>query len=193
MNKKPSPINQTSLTGQLLIAMPQMQDPRFQHAVIFICGHDENGTMGLVINKLVDDISLSDLMSQLGLESPRSGNNQIIHFGGPVEVGRGFVLHTDDYLHESSVQISKGFALTATLEILVDISQGKGPQKTLIALGYAGWGAGQLEGELQKNTWLQVESDTDLVFSKDLQNSWHRSLAKIGINPDLLSIDPGHA
>ncbi len=193
MNKKPSQTDPLPLTGQLLIAMPQMQDPRFQHAVIFICGHDENGAMGLVINKLVDDITLVDLMSQLELEGPKKEHDQTVHFGGPVEVGRGFVLHTDDYLHESSVKIAEGFALTATLEILVDISRGKGPKKNIVALGYAGWGAGQLENELQKNTWLQVESDTGLVFSEDLTQCWHKSLAKIGIDPDLLSMDPGHA
>ncbi len=193
MNKKPSQTDPLPLTGQLLIAMPQMQDSRFQHAVIFICGHDENGAMGLVINKLVEDITLVDLMSQLELELPKKEYDRVIHFGGPVEVGRGFVLHTDDYLHESSVKIGEGFALTATLEILVDISRGKGPRKTIVALGYAGWGAGQLENELQKNTWLQVESDTDLVFSEDLNHCWYNSLAKIGIDPDLLSIDPGHA
>jgi len=181
------------LTGQLLVAMPQMQDPRFQRTVIYICAHTAEGAMGLVINRLIDSITFPDLLEQLGIEGRTPGNEIKIHFGGPVESGRGFVLHTADYQQEGTLAISGEVALTATIDILKDIAQGGGPQHKLLALGYAGWGPGQLDAEIQANGWLQVPADSQLVFGPDLDGKWDKALAKLGIEGGRLSGDAGHA
>ncbi len=184
-----------NLTGQILIASPQMTDPRFAHTIILICGHDQNGAMGLVLNRLVEELTLQDLLEQLDVSASKYISNTPIpiYFGGPIEMGRGFVLHSTDYLHEASVKISDSLALTSTIEVLSLISQGLGPEKRILALGYAGWSTGQLEAEIQKNSWLQVEADLDLVFSPYLSDKWQNALAKIGVDPSLLSAQCGHA
>ena len=181
------------LTGKLLVAMPHMQDPRFDHGVIFVCGHDANGGMGLVINKYADTLTLEDLMDQLKMEINQPVASMRVHFGGPVEIGRGFVLHSSDYTNESSVRIDENFVLTATIDILKDIALGKGPKKCLLALGYAGWSPGQLETELQTNGWLSVDPDDALVFGENVDTCWERAIAKIGIDPAMLSTEAGHA
>ncbi|MCR9177946.1 MAG: YqgE/AlgH family protein [Alphaproteobacteria bacterium] len=183
------------LTGQLLIAMPAMRDPRFTRTVIYVCAHNEEGAMGIVVNRLIGSISFQDLMEQLELDPDRIPETRVpsIHFGGPVETGRGFVLHTTDYLVPDSMQLSESLALTATVDILRDISEGAGPDRRLLALGYAGWGPGQLDNELQENAWLSVDSDPEILFDKVLDDKWDRALAKIGISPSLLSTEAGHA
>jgi putative transcriptional regulator len=183
------------LTGQLLIAMPAMRDPRFTRTVIYMCVHNDQGAMGLVINRLVGSIKFADLLEELDLKSPPvdSSHFPTIHFGGPVETGRGFVLHSDDYLRDDSMPLDDGLALTATVDILRDIALGSGPDKAILALGYAGWGPGQLDGELQENSWLSVESDLDLLFGSALDDKWEQALAKLGISASLLSSDAGHA
>ena len=181
------------LTGQLLVAMPQMQDPRFQRTVIYMCAHTAEGAMGLVINRLIDSITFPDLLEQLGIEGDTPGNEIKIHFGGPVESGRGFVLHTADYRQEGTLSISGEVALTATIDILKDIARGGGPRQKLLALGYAGWGPGQLDAEIQANGWLQVPADSQLVFGPDLDGKWQLALAKLGIEGGRLSGDAGHA
>jgi putative transcriptional regulator len=183
------------LTGQLLIAMPAMRDPRFTRTVIYVCAHNEEGAMGIVVNRLIGSISFQDLMEQLELDPDRIPEARMpsIHFGGPVETGRGFVLHTTDYLVPDSMQLSESLALTATVDILRDISEGAGPDRRLLALGYAGWGPGQLDDELQDNAWLSVDSDPEILFDKVLDDKWDRALAKIGISPSLLSTEAGHA
>lgn len=183
------------LTGQLLIAMPAMRDPRFTRTVIYMCVHNDQGAMGLVINRLVGSIKFADLLEELELKSAPvdASNYPTIHFGGPVETGRGFVLHSDDYLRDDSMPLEDGLALTATVDILRDIALGSGPDKAILALGYAGWGPGQLDGELQENSWLSVESDPDLVFGTALDDKWEQALTKLGISAALLSTDAGHA
>ncbi|SDF98135.1 MULTISPECIES: YqgE/AlgH family protein [Thalassobaculum] len=183
------------LTGQLLIAMPAMRDPRFTRTVIYMCAHNDQGAMGLVINRLVGSIKFADLLEELELESAPvdASHYPTIHFGGPVETGRGFVLHSDDYLRDDSMPLEDGLALTATVDILRDIALGSGPRRAILALGYAGWGPGQLDGELQENSWLSVESDPDLLFGAALDDKWDRALAKLGISASLLSTDAGHA
>ena len=183
------------LTGQLLIAMPAMRDPRFTRTVIYVCAHNEEGAMGIVVNRLIGSISFQDLMEQLELDPDRIPEARMpsIHFGGPVETGRGFVLHTTDYLVPDSMQLSESLALTATVDILRDISEGAGPDRRLLALGYAGWGPGQLDDELQDNAWLSVDSDPEILFDKVLDDKWDRALAKIGISPSLLSTEAGQA
>jgi putative transcriptional regulator len=183
------------LTGQLLIAMPAMRDPRFTRTVIYVCAHNEEGAMGIVVNRLIGSISFRDLMEQLELDPDRIPEARLpsIHFGGPVETGRGFVLHTTDYLVPDSMQLSENLALTATVDILRDIAEGAGPDRRLLALGYAGWGPGQLDDELQDNAWLSVDSDAEILFDKAMDDKWDRAMAKIGISPSLLSTEAGHA
>ncbi|MBN9344060.1 MAG: hypothetical protein BGO76_06005 [Caedibacter sp. 38-128] len=181
------------LTGKLLVAMPQLMDPRFTHAVILVCGHDKQGAMGLVLNRLIDSLTLQELLDQLNIQTPLIKEEIPIHFGGPVEMGRGFILHSTDYLHKASVKINEDIALTATVDILNEIASGHGPQKKILALGYTGWSAGQLETELQQNSWLLVEADLDLIFTKELELLWKQVLNKMGIDPELLSLESGHA
>ena len=182
-----------SLTGQLLVAMPQMRDPRFTRSVIYMCAHNAEGAMGLVINRLVGSITFPDMLEQLGIAAGEHGRQIKVHFGGPVDSGRGFVLHSDEYRHEGTVAVVDGMALTATIDILKDIAGGHGPRRCLLALGYAGWGAGQLDAEIQANGWLTVPADAELVFEGDLDGKWERALGKIGVSRTQLSGEAGHA
>lgn len=181
------------LTGQLLIAMPNMRDPRFEKSVIYMCVHNADGAMGLVINKQTDAISFPQLLEQLEIDTPESPPEIRIHFGGPVESGRGFVLHSADYGQSGTISVDDAFALTATVDILRDMAERRGPENSILALGYAGWGPGQLDGELQQNAWLNVAADDSLIFDADVASTWDRAVAKIGIDPRLLSVDAGHA
>lgn len=181
------------LAGQLLVAMPQMLDERFVKTVIYMCAHTEDGAMGLVVNKILDDIDFPDLLDQLDLHPSSGGDDIRVHFGGPVEAGRGFVLHSSDYRQEATMVIDEQIALTATTDILRDIAEGDGPKSSLLALGYAGWGPGQLDAEIQANGWLSVDADLGLIFDYDPDKVWQRALAKIGIDVSMLSGDAGHA
>jgi putative transcriptional regulator len=188
------------LDGQLLVAMPLMTDRRFARSVIYMCAHSEEGAMGLIINQRAHHISFSGLLERLGIET--SGDDGIannllamsVHVGGPVETGRGFVLHTSDYFAaDSTLLIDSGVCLTATIDILKAIASGGGPNRSILALGYAGWAAGQLESEIQGNGWLSCPADTDLIFDADLDNKYRRVLSKLGIDPSHLVSDAGHA
>ncbi len=181
------------LTGQLIIAMPSMSDPRFARTVIYMCVHNDEGAMGLVINKLLDALTFADLMEQLEIESLGVAPTIPIHFGGPVESGRGFVLHSSDYHKEGTILVGETIGLTATIDILQDVAEERGPSNALLALGYAGWGAGQLDSEFQQNALLHVPADDALVFDSDFDTKWERSIAKIGFDPSLLAGDAGHA
>ncbi len=181
------------LTGQLLIAMPQMRDPRFTRSVIYMCAHNAEGAMGLVINRLVGSITFPDLLSQLGIHQKVRGDEIRIHFGGPVESARGFVLHSTDYVQTGTMVVDDGVALTATIDILKDIAEGSGPKHSLLALGYADWGPGQLDSEIQENGWLSVTADDNLVFGENLDGKWELALRKIGAKFDRLSSEAGHA
>ncbi|MDE2230104.1 MAG: YqgE/AlgH family protein [Alphaproteobacteria bacterium] len=176
----------TSLAGHLLVAMPQMQDPRFARSVVYLCAHNEDGAMGLVVNKLLEDVTWPALMQQLGIETVAANGDRRIHFGGPVEAGRGFVLHSADYVEDGTLVVNGNVALTATLEILRAIGRGAGPKRSLLALGYAGWGSGQLDSELQANGWLSVAADEEIVFDAGHGDKWQRALGKLGV--DLLSL-----
>ena len=183
----------SSLVGSLLVAMPQMSDPRFERAVIYMCAHNNEGSMGLVVNKLFEQLYYPDLLDQLNIASGPRTQQIRVHFGGPVESGRGFVLHSDDYVREGTMLVNSGFALTATIDILRAIADGEGPRSSILALGYAGWGPGQLETELAANGWLHVPADPELVFGGDLEHKWMLALGRIGINPTVLSSEAGHA
>ena len=181
------------LDGQLLIAMPTMGDPRFQKTVIYMCAHSARGAMGLVVNKAIDQISFPDLLQQLKIDAEQPSEHIRVHFGGPVETGRGFVLHTADYRQEATLVVGEDVALTATVDILKAIAGGKGPRRSLLALGYAGWGPGQLDQEIQANGWLTADADSDLVFGTNLDVKWPRAVAKLGIDLSHLSSEAGHA
>lgn len=181
------------LTGQILIAMPGMTDTRFQRSVVYICAHNEEGAMGLVVNKRIDSLSFDELLQQLGIENPKPGQAIDVHFGGPVESGRGFVLHSADYEQDSTLLVDGRIAMTATLDILRDIAAGQGPRQHLFALGYAGWGPGQLDSELQANGWLTADASEELVFSEALDGKWEAAIKGLGIDPRHLVTDAGHA
>lgn len=180
------------LTGHLLIAMPQMRDPRFARSVIYVCAHTKDGAMGLVVNRQIESVTFPDLLKQLKIDAPRPGAEIRVMFGGPVETGRGFVLHSAEYKQDSTMLVG-GVGLTATLEILRDIARGEGPQRSLLALGYAGWGPGQLDQEIQDNGWLIAPADDRLIFGHDLEGKWDKALASLGISAALLSGEAGHA
>jgi len=181
------------LAGQLLIAMPGMQDPRFEKTVIYMCAHNADGAMGLVVNRALESLTFPDMLEQLGIEPGGGGDGINVHFGGPVESGRGFVLHSRDYLQDATMVVDRDVALTATVDILKAIAGGNGPRQSLLALGYAGWGPGQLDTEIKSNGWLHVAADSDLVFGPDLDDKWSRAIRKIGIDPRMLSDEAGHA
>lgn len=189
------------LDGQMLIAMPGMSDPRFDRSVIFMCAHSDNGAMGIIVNKRAPMISFSELLERLDImpqenriKLPDDVQSMLVQFGGPVEPGRGFVLHTSDYFSaDTSLPIDERVALTATLDILRAIAGGQGPRRSLLALGYAGWAPGQLEDEIQRNGWLSCAADEDLLFSSDLDNKYLSALHKIGVDPGMLSSQAGHA
>jgi putative transcriptional regulator len=181
------------LKGQFLIAMPQMADPRFAQAVIYICAHTEDGAMGLVINQAIDSITFPKLLEQLEIDVSEHNDPIQIMFGGPVETGRGFVLHSIDYVQDSTLLVDDTIAMTATIEIIRAIAGGEGPNQSLLALGYAGWGPGQLDREMQENGWLNVTADKELLFNTDVSRKWEKALAKIGVSAITLSGEAGHA
>ncbi|MDT8327598.1 MAG: YqgE/AlgH family protein [Roseovarius sp.] len=182
------------LTGKMLIAMPGMADPRFGNAVVFLCAHSSDGAMGLIINKPTRDLRMRDLFEQLSIKLSDDARELPVYFGGPVEHGRGFVLHERGYNSAiSTLNVNDDFAMTATLDILEDLADGRGPAKALLALGYAGWGPGQLEAELAQNGWLTCESHQALVFDTADPDKWEAALAQLGVSALMLSSDAGHA
>jgi putative transcriptional regulator len=183
----------SNLTGQLLIAMPTMADPRFSKSLVYLCAHNEDGAMGLVVNRRVEEISFAEMLEQLEIKQLAPPEDIEVHYGGPVETARGFVLHSADYLHEGTLQVNEQIALTATLQVLRDIAGKTGPRRHLLALGYAGWGPGQLDSEIQQNAWLTVEADDDLIFGGDLDAKWGQAIRKLGFDPSMLSGAAGHA
>jgi putative transcriptional regulator len=185
--------HQGFMTGELLVAMPQMRDARFTRSVIYICAHTTDGAMGLVVNRLVGSLTFPDLLQQLNIDSAGKGEHIRIRSGGPVETGRGFVLHSTDYVDDATLKVGDTVGLTATIDILKDIASGSGPRRSLLALGYAGWGPGQLDQELQANAWLTVPADEELIFDDALNDKWERSLHKIGVDFTFLTADAGHA
>ncbi len=182
------------LDGQILIAMPGMQDPRFHRSLVYLCAHSADGAMGLIVNKRADDLKLKDLFGRLGIPIGGGIARKPVHYGGPVEMGRGFVLHSSDYhSDEATMQVDDGTSMTATLDILHAMATDRGPDRAIIALGYAGWAPGQLEAELQANGWLACPADEGLLFGTDEDSKWDKALAKIGVHPAMLSSTGGRA
>lgn len=189
------------LDGQMLIAMPAMSDERFARTVIYVCAHSTEGAMGIVVNQPAQNIKFPDLLVQLEvipaserIQLPGEAEAVKVLKGGPVETGRGFVLHSADFFIENStLPIDDGICLTATLDILKAIARGNGPHNAVLALGYAGWAPGQLEEEIQQNGWLHCAADSDLIFGADIEHKYERALRKIGIDLGMLSNEAGHA
>ena len=182
------------LTGKLLVAMPGMGDPRFAHSVIYLSAHSEQGAMGLMVNKPAPELRLSDVLDQLVDDTPPQAKSLAVHFGGPVETGRGFVLHSDEYRSAlETLRVGDGIALTATRDILEDIATGKGPERAQLMLGYAGWGPGQLEDEIAQNGWLTTDAEPEMIFTDTADTKWEAALASLGVTPLNLSMDAGHA
>ncbi len=182
------------LAGKLLIAMPGMGDPRFSHTVILICASSEERSMGLILNRPARDVKFGNLLEQLGIPRAAAGRDIRVHFGGPVERGRGFVLHSGDYTGgQATLAVDGGFGMTATLDVLEALAQGEGPEAAILALGYAGWGPGQLEAEIARNDWLTADAPADLVFSPDDAGKWTAALRQLGIDPLTLSAVAGRA
>ncbi|MFN3661154.1 YqgE/AlgH family protein [Yoonia sp.] len=183
-----------SLAGKLLIAMPDMADPRFTRSVIYLCAHSEEGAMGLIINKPQGQISFADLLDQMEIPQAPDTRDIAVHFGGPVEHGRGFVLHSGDYQSRlGTLQAADGIGMTATMDVLEDIAAGRGPAQALLVLGYAGWGPGQLENEIRQNGWLTCDAHADIIFELANTDKWSGALKLLGIDPVLLSSSAGHA
>lgn len=191
----------TSLEGKMLIAMPGMNDPRFDRSVIFICAHSEQGAMGIIVNKVTPMMSFGDLAAQIdALPAQELAGaapeilNMAVQYGGPVDPARGFVLHSSDYFTpDSSMPIGSHLALTATLDVLKAMALGRGPKRAMLALGYAGWAPGQLEDEIQRNGWLHCEADDELLFGRMHEGKYESALRKIGVDPSMLSSNAGHA
>ena len=198
---KTSPTPPASLEGQMLIAMPSLREGPFARSLVYLCAHREDGAMGIIVNQSAEAINFPELLVQLEVVKPdesielpaRAAEVRVLR-GGPVEKGRGFVLHSSDYLAtDSTVPIGDGICLTATLDILRAIASGKGPEKAVLALGYAGWSSGQLESEILANGWLNCPADASLVFDPDNETKYDRALAKIGVSAGMLSSEAGHA
>lgn len=188
-----SKIDTGYLDGKLLVAMPGMADPRFKKAVILLCAHSESGAMGILLNRSLDALSFDDLLEQLDIPKSDEATHISIHFGGPVDMERGFVVHSTDLLYDTTLVIGDDMALTATIDMLKTIAGGDGPESSFLALGYSGWGPGQLEQEIQENGWLVVDPDLDIVFGPELETKWDVAIHKLGIDPSLLSGEVGHA
>ncbi len=184
----------SNLCGKLLIAMPDMGDPRFAHSVVYMCAHSEDGAMGLIVNKPQTEIRFSALLEQLGIDRAPGARDIRVHFGGPVEMARGFVLHTLDYRSETgTLDVDDGIGMTATLDVLEDLARGKGPDTSMLALGYAGWGPGQLEDEIARNGWLSCDARSDIIFGRANEHKWTAALKVLGVDPVLLSSTAGRA
>lgn len=182
------------LSGQLLIAMPGIGDPRFERTLILVCAHDAGHAMGVALNRPVDGLTAPDLLRRLDVTPGAGVAETPVLLGGPVEVERGFVLHTDDYRAEHTLPVGDGLALTTTREVLEAMAADQGsPRRSVLALGYAGWGAGQLEREIRENVWLTVAADEALVFDDAHETKWARALAKLGVDPQFLSAEAGQA
>ena len=186
----------SNLTGKMLIAMPGMRDSRFEHSVILICAHSDDGAMGLVVNRPMPDVDFADLLTQLGIDPGEHVLDIPVRFGGPVEPGRGFVLHRiaqGTEVEDTRMRIAEDLAMSTTRDILEDYARGHGPQPAVLALGYAGWGPGQLDSEILANGWLTSDRGDEIIFGADNAGKWRAALKSLGIDPLHLSPSAGHA
>ena len=183
----------TNLTNHFLIAMPTLVDINFSRSVTYICEHDENGTLGITINR-PSDVKLSEIFKQLNIDSDNQlADNQSVLLGGPVQMDRGFLVHTPTGNWDSSLKVTDSLSVTTSRDILDAIAHNQGPEQLIIALGYAGWGAGQLEAEIAENAWLSCPANEDILFHTPAEQSWQKAAQLMGVDLTLLSSDPGHA
>ncbi|MBI04932.1 MAG: hypothetical protein CMI96_03840 [Pelagibacteraceae bacterium] len=182
-----------NLTGQLLLSMPSLEDERFYKTVIYMCAHSNDGAMGIIINKKIDYDLYPDLLEQLGIDKPILNKKIFLRYGGPVESGRGFILHSDEFTQKESLSINKGIALTSTADFFENLSKGNGPKNSILALGYAGWGPGQIEKEILANSWMSLSTDSNIVFDEEVSNIWSKAYNLLGIDPNKLSHNSGRA
>ncbi len=182
------------LEGKLLIALPGMSDPRFEKSVIFMCAHSAEGAMGLIINRPIEGLMLHDLVKNLDIRVTSNTPDSPVLFGGPMETGRGFILHSGEYTStNATMPVTEEISLTATRDILKAIAEGQGPEQSVFMLGYAGWGPGQIEGEIRLNGWVHCDADSKIVFEVDMEAKWSAAMRKLGIDLSLLSINAGRA
>jgi putative transcriptional regulator len=185
------------MAGKLLLSMPTMSDPRFFKSVIFICTHDENGAMGLMINNPVPGLNFKDLLKQLNVEFAPTMEKKLgdikVMGGGPVETARGFILHGTDFIQKDTIKINEKISVTGTIDAIKEIAANNGPKEMVFVLGYAGWSAGQLEDEIQNNAWLLIDTDHDLIFNTTSDEKWDKAIKKLGIDPSMLSGEAGRA
>ena len=182
-----------NLTGQILVSMPAMLDERFYKTVIYVCAHSAEGSMGIIINKKIDYDMYPDLLEQLRVDKPFKDKKIFIRYGGPVESNRGFVLHSDEIFQKESLAINKGIALSSNAEIFDNLANGKGPKISILALGYAGWGAGQLEHEIKINSWMSLPVESSFIFDEEVSGKWNEAYKIMGFNPSFLSQHSGNA
>ena len=182
-----------NLTGQIIVSMPSLEDERFYKTVIYMCAHSSEGSMGIIINKKIDYDLYPDLLEQLGIDKPLDKKKLFIRYGGPIESGRGFVLHSDDMIRKETLNIDKGVALTSTAEFFDDLSTGKGPKNSILALGYAGWAPGQLEAEILQNSWMSLTVNTSFLFDDEVSRKWTQAYKIMGVDPNKLSFQSGRA
>jgi len=182
-----------SLAGHLLVAMPSMADPNFEHSVTYICEHTDQGALGITINRPLD-MDLREVLEQLSLQAPPADmlSQQVLR-GGPVQSERGFVIHEANNNWEGTTEVGHSIFVTTSKDILTDVAEGRGPERLLMALGYAGWGAGQLEEEIRQNAWLTVPASKELVFETPIEQRWRAAASSIGIHPSSLILNPGNA
>jgi putative transcriptional regulator len=181
------------LVGKILVAMPYLMDSRFTQSVVYICGHDQNGAMGIMINKPLIELTFLDLLRQVSIiPGPECPQIQIYH-GGPIDISRGFVMHSHDYHTDTTVVVDSQIGVTSTLDILRAIARNNGPKKSMVCLGYAGWTSGQIEQEINDNDWIIMEPTMELIFETPSENKWRAALSKIGVDPSIMSLDFGHA
>lgn len=172
-----------NLAGKILISLPNIEDERFYKSVIYVCAHSNEGSMGIIINKSLELELYPGLLKQLGIEKQHTNKKIFFHYGGPVETGRGFILHSDDFIKNDSMLIDKGVVLTSTAEFFTDLSKGIGPKTSILALGYAGWGAGQLENEISNNGWMTTSVNSSFIFDENNSKKWEKAYDLLGVNP----------
>jgi len=182
-----------NLTGQILVSTPALEDERFFKTVIYMCAHSSEGSMGIIINKKIDFDLYPDLLEQLGIDKSINNNKLFIRYGGPIESGRGFILHSDDIIKKETLNINKGVALTSTADFFTELTKGNGPKNSILALGYAGWGPGQLEKEIMQNSWTSLNVETSFLFDDEVNNKWLNAYNILGIDPNKLSQFSGRA
>ncbi len=182
-----------NLAGQIIVSMPSLKDDQFFKSVIYMCAHSSEGSMGIIINKKLDYDLYPDLLEQLGIDKPLKNKKLYIRYGGPIESGRGFVLHSDDLIQKETLNIDNGIALTSTSDFFDELSSQKGPKNSILALGYAGWGPGQLEDEIIKNNWMTLAVDSSFLFDDEVSGKWRQAYKLIGFNPSNLSLYSGRA